>query len=93
MSSSLTIPGGASLPLADPDEVDLDGLCDARDSGVRYLGRAVRMAHGLHCGEYRALANCHGALCVVAVRISFGLSGDSSTVTVAPGPTDSTRGC
>ncbi len=47
-----------------PDEVDLDGLVDAR--GVRFLGRALKLPTGL----YTCLAEVNGCLCRVEVRIT-----------------------
>ena len=47
-----------------PEEVDLDGLIDAR--GVRFLGRALKLPTGL----YTCLAAVDGCLCRVEVRIA-----------------------
>ena len=49
-----------------PAEVDLTGLRDHKDPGIRYLGRASRQPNG----EYFVLADVHGALCRVAVTLS-----------------------
>lgn len=49
-----------------PREVDLEGRCDSSDPGIRYIGKA-----SLSNGEYHVLADVHGALCMVAVRITF----------------------
>ena len=49
-----------------PAEVDLEGLRDHKDPGIRYLGRATRQLNG----EYLVLADVHGALCRVAVRLT-----------------------
>ncbi len=61
------VPVLPTLPPPGPSEVSLDGLRDAKDPGIQYWGRASR----LPSGEYQVLANIHGTLCSVAVRISF----------------------
>jgi hypothetical protein len=49
----------------EPDEVDVDGRCDAR--GIVYLGKARRQPDG----TWRCLANVGGALCLVEARVAL----------------------
>jgi hypothetical protein len=49
--------------VAAPKEIDINGHVDAK--GVRYLGKATKMANGM----YQCLADVDGALCVVECRI------------------------
>lgn len=48
-----------------PELVDVDGIID--DRGVRYLGKAKRRNNG----RWQCLADVHGLLCIVEVKITF----------------------
>ena len=51
-----------------PPEVDVDGLVDPSYEGyIKYIGKARLIMDGM----YQALADVGGALCIVAVRITW----------------------
>ncbi len=55
-----------------PDEVDVDGRYDS--AGVRFLGKARRQKDG----SWICLADVHGALCRVEVKITFDMPAEAS---------------
>lgn len=48
-----------------PDEVDVDGLIDERNRGIRYIGKALRKPDG----KYQCLAAIESCLCLVEVTL------------------------
>ena len=57
----------ADVYQSQPEQCDVDGMCDSRSQHITFIGRATKDENG----KWMCLAKIDGMLCVVEAKITF----------------------